>query len=124
MITRISMATDPDPLTAPSAAVGDSSAPERIGGYRLGAAIASGGFGVVFRAVHEARGTPVALKILHADLAPNAEAVARFEREVAALQRVRHPNVIQVFDFGRLDDGRPYFTMELLLGVSLKEHLD
>ena len=97
--------------------------PRRVGPYRVREILACGGFGVVCRAEPVEGGAAVALKILHAELASSAEAVARFEREVAALRRVRHPSVLEVLDIARLGDGRPYFTMELLEGVSLEEHL-
>ena len=95
-----------------------------IGAYRIVDVLAAGGFGVVYRAEDVDRGVPVALKILHRELGANVMAVARFEREVEAIQRVRHPNVIKVQGSGRLPDGRPYFVMELLEGQSLKEHLE
>ena len=99
-------------------------APAKIDAYRLVSVLASGGFGIVYRAEDTSRAAPVALKVLHGELASNAEAVARFELEVAAIRRVRHPNVIEVHALGRLPDGRPYFAMELLAGVSLKQHLE
>jgi eukaryotic-like serine/threonine-protein kinase len=95
----------------------------RAGDYVLDAFIADGGFGVVYRAHHAEQGTPAAVKILHAELASQAEVVLRFEREVEAIRRVRHPNVVEVFSCGRLDDGRPYFAMELLAGASLEQYL-
>ncbi|EYF03857.1 serine/threonine protein kinase [Chondromyces apiculatus DSM 436] len=69
-------------------------------------------------------GGAVALKLMHPELSASPEAVARFEREVAATRRVRHPGVVEVYEQGRLADGRPWFTMERLEGVSLKEHLE
>jgi serine/threonine-protein kinase len=98
-------------------------APTRVGAYRLDAVIGRGGFGVVYSAVHLVRGTPAAFKIMHAELASSAHVVPRFEREVEAVQRIRHPGVIEIFEHGRLADGRPYFAMELLSGVSLDAHL-
>lgn len=95
----------------------------RVAGYVLDEFLADGGFGVVYRAHDEATGEQVAVKILHAELAESPDLVLRFEREVEAIRRVKHPNVIDVYARGRLADGRPYFAMELLHGVSLEDHL-
>ncbi len=98
-------------------------APLQVGAYRLGAPLAAGGFGVVYRAEHVERGTAAALKIMHPELAGNQTAVLRFQREVEAIRRIQHPGVIEVFDCGSLKDGRPYLAMELLSGRSLGDHL-
>lgn len=96
---------------------------DRAGDYIVREPLARGGFGAVYRAEHAATGEPRALKVLHAELATTAQAVLRFEREVEAIQRVPHPNVIGIESVGRLDDGRPYFVMELLKGADLAAHL-
>lgn len=103
----------------------DTAAPPgtRVGSYVLEAFLADGGFGVVYRARHADTGEKAAVKILHPELASTPDLVLRFEREVEAIRRVMHPNVIAVHACGRLDDGRPYFAMELLRGSSLEEHL-
>ncbi|WP_437906562.1 serine/threonine-protein kinase [Sorangium sp. So ce327] len=95
----------------------------RVGPYVIEQPLASGGFGVVYQAAHVESRAPAALKILHTELAADAEAVARFDREVTAVRRIRHPHVIEVLDHGRLDDGRSWLAMPLLRGVSLREHL-
>lgn len=98
-------------------------APRRVGAYEIRELIAAGGFGAVYRAEHAERGTPAAIKIMHAELAASPDVIARFEREIAILQRIRHPSVPEVLDFGRLPDARPYLAMELLAGTSLEAHL-
>jgi eukaryotic-like serine/threonine-protein kinase len=90
----------------------------RAGPFELEEVIASGGFGTIYRALGG-----VAIKVLHADLASSAEAIARFEREVAVLRRVRHPGLIEITDVGQLPDGRPYYAMELLHGRDLEAHI-
>ncbi|WP_437586278.1 serine/threonine-protein kinase [Sorangium sp. So ce1000] len=95
----------------------------RVGPYVIEQQLAAGGFGVVYQASHVESRAPAALKILHTELAADAEALARFEREVTAVRRIRHPHVIEVLDHGRLDDGRSWLAMPLLRGVSLREHL-
>jgi eukaryotic-like serine/threonine-protein kinase len=100
-----------------------NSPPTWVGAYEVERLLDAGGCGEVHKARHVETGNPAALKILRAELAVNAHVVARFEREVAVLQRLSHPNIIEILDYGRLADGRPFFIMELLQGVSLRQHL-
>jgi serine/threonine-protein kinase len=93
-----------------------------VHGYRIGEAIASGGFGTVYRAVGP-DGRPVALKVLHAELASHRSLLRRFALEARTLELIRHPNVVHVEELGHLEDGRPYFVMELLEGADLATHL-
>ncbi|AUX19752.1 protein kinase [Sorangium cellulosum] len=96
----------------------------RVGAYVLDRVLARGGFSLVYRATHAGRGTAVALKALHAELASDLDAVVRFEREIEVIQRLNHPNVVEILEHGRLDGrGPPYYVMELLDGCSLDEHL-
>jgi len=95
----------------------------RVGEYTLIRSLGQGGFGAVYEAQHVERGARVALKILHPELGSSPEAALRFEREVEALRRIRHPHVITIFEQGRLEDGCPYFTMELLAGRSLQDEV-
>lgn len=95
----------------------------RAGEYVLGDVLARGGFGVVYRAEHARHGGRAAVKVLDAELANRPDVLIRFKREIEAIQRVRHPHVVEIFDFGQLRDGRPYFVMELLDGVDLEHHL-
>ncbi|WP_437668922.1 serine/threonine-protein kinase [Sorangium sp. So ce131] len=97
---------------------------DRVGDYVVASLLGHGGSGAVYRVVAAAGGGPArALKVLHADLASSREAALRFEREVRAIARIRHPNVVAVHDVGELADGSPYFAMELLDGVDLRAHL-
>lgn len=93
-----------------------------LGPYRLEEVVAEGGFGTVFRAAGGPRGA-AAVKLLHAELAGSPEALARFQREVDVLGRVRHPGIAEVLEVGRADDGRPWFAMELLAGDDLDAHI-
>jgi eukaryotic-like serine/threonine-protein kinase len=104
-----------DPSRASSALV----AGERVGDYVVDAPLAAGGFGVIYRAKHAIERTPAALKVLHAELASAPGAVLRFEREIDVVQRLHHPNIVDIYTWGRLPDGRPYFVMELLSGITL-----
>lgn len=97
--------------------------PTRVGPFVVREAIAAGSYGAVYRAEHQDSGAPAAVKIMHAELAASAEAVARFTLEVAVMQRTRHPSVLSVLDSGRLADGRLYLVTELLIGESLEARL-
>jgi serine/threonine protein kinase len=93
------------------------------GRYALETRIGSGTYGTVFRARHAELGHPVAVKVLQASAAANPEALARFRREGITACRVRHPNAVQVLDFG-VTGGIAYLVMELLSGYSLEKELE
>jgi serine/threonine protein kinase len=93
--------------------------------YRVVERLGSGGMGRVYRVDHITLGRPYALKVLHSEvLQRDPRSIDRFVREARAASRIRHPNIIDVFDFGYLQDGRPYFVMELLEGESLGDVID
>jgi serine/threonine protein kinase len=94
----------------------------RVGGrYRLLGSIGEGGMGHVYEAWDERESRMVAVKVMSAKWTGNAIARERFVREVEASRAVRHPNVVEVYDAGFLDEERqrPYLVMERLYGVSL-----
>lgn len=95
---------------------------ERIGTYDVLAHLGRGGMGVVLRARCALSGRDVALKVLDPALL-TADGVSRFEREVAALARLRHPGVVGVLGAGRSPHG-PWVAMELVDGESLQARLD
>jgi serine/threonine-protein kinase len=95
----------------------------RAGDYQLGDILGVGGFGTVYRGEHAERRTLAAVKIPHPEFGDNPSVLARFEREIEVIRRLRHPNVVEILDVGRLEDGRPYFAMELLTGTNLQEHV-
>jgi tRNA A-37 threonylcarbamoyl transferase component Bud32 len=88
------------------------------GRYRLVGRIAAGGMGEVWEADDTVLGRRVALKVLVEELAADDHATRRFVREARATARLTHPNVAQVYDFGR-DGGAPFLVMELLQGETL-----
>src|SRR5438477_5836564 len=75
--------------------------------------------GEVYLAEHLILRRPEALKILRPQLAADEQFVARFRREARATNRVQHPNIVGVYDFGRLSDGRFYLAMEYAEGRPL-----
>jgi serine/threonine protein kinase len=76
--------------------------------------------GVVYLARQQSLGRLVALKMLPADLAGDAVALARFQREVRALARCDHPNIVKVLTSGTRPDGQLYYTMEYVPGCDLE----
>ncbi len=90
-----------------------------VGEYRVEALVAEGGFGTVYRCVHPVIGKSAALKVLKREFSANPEMVARFISEARAVNQIRHRNIVDIFSFGVLPDGRHYYVMELLEGVTL-----
>jgi serine/threonine-protein kinase len=91
--------------------------------FRIEQKIGTGGMGAVYRAHQSTINRDVAIKILHPDLANNADAVRRFQREARISTALDHPNVVRVFLFGQLPDGSLYIVMELLRGRPLSDLL-
>lgn len=89
------------------------------GKYRIDQLLGAGGMGVVVAARHLSLDDVVAIKFLSADLANDAQAVGRFDREARAAARIKSEFVARVFDVDRLADGTPYMVMEYLQGVDL-----
>jgi serine/threonine-protein kinase len=94
----------------------------RIPGYEVEAVLGRGGMGIVFRARQLRLDRSVALKMALAGAYAGPREKERFQREAEAVARLRHPNVVQIYDVGEAD-GRPYFTMELVDGGSLAQKL-
>src|SRR5687767_8599434 len=88
------------------------------GRYRVLEVIGRGGMGVVYRVEHLRMGKIAAMKVLHRDLAQDADVVGRFEREAAAISKLHHPHTVQVFDFGTAQ-GALYLIMEYVRGRDL-----
>ena len=79
--------------------------------------------GEVFEATHARLPGRYAVKILRPELLGNREAFARFCREAEVMSELRHPNVVQIYDFNTTPEGRPYFVMEHLEGRDLEARL-
>jgi serine/threonine-protein kinase len=99
-------------------------AARQLGQYRLCRKIGSGGMGEVYLAEHQMMKRPCAIKLIHPGKAADPQALARFEREVRATAKLSHWNTIEIFDYGRTDDGTFYYVMEYLPGLSLNELVD
>ncbi|MGM0595591.1 MAG: serine/threonine protein kinase [Myxococcota bacterium] len=95
-----------------------------IGNYKIMDLLGSGAFGDVFLGRHPSIEREVAIKVLDGFLSRDPEIVQRFKDEARSVNIIKHPNIIQIFDFGQLEDGRQYFIMELLHGKELGELLE
>jgi WD40 repeat protein len=94
----------------------------RLGPYRVLTRLGSGGMGIVFGAEDPALGRPVALKVLLPSLAANADSAERFLREARIMAKLKHENVVTVYQVGK-DRNIPYLAMELLEGESLDQRV-
>ena len=112
--SALAQQTDPDELRAGTAA----------GAYVLERSLASGGGGTVYEAKHKLLGRRAAVKVLRRELASSPQMVARFLREALAVNLIKHPNIVDIYEFGELPDGRPFYVMELLNGTDLRTLLN
>ncbi len=95
-----------------------------VGGYVIDAKIGEGGMGQVYGARHPRIGKRVAIKILARAYSADPAVVARFEQEARVVNEIKHPNIVDVFQFGELADKRSYFIMEWLDGEPLTARID
>ena len=94
-----------------------------FGHYRLGRLIGEGGMGKVYEATHEFMGRTVAVKVINQEFTADKTRAIRFFQEIRALIKLDHPNIVTVFDAGRVQRSY-YYAMELLPGPSLKDYVD
>ena len=93
----------------------------QMGQYHLKERIGAGGMGEVYLAEHSLLKRPCAIKLIHPGSQADPQALARFEREVRTTAKLTHWNTVEVFDYGRTDDGTFYYVMEFLPGMSLHD---
>lgn len=111
--------------TAPGyASSSDLPAGFTVGEYRIEGVAGRGGMGVVYAAIQPVIEKKVAIKVLNAQLSSDRELVRRFVDEARAVNRIGHENIIDIFSFGQLPDGRQYFVMEYLDGATLAARLN
>jgi len=94
-----------------------------VGKYRVVREIGRGGMAAVYEAEQLSLGKKVAVKVLASELAASTIVIERFFREARAVASVKSPYIVDVYDSGRLDDGRPFIAMELLEGESLYDRM-
>jgi eukaryotic-like serine/threonine-protein kinase len=93
----------------------------QLGQYHLKHSLGSGGMGEVYLAEHQLMKRPVAIKVIRPEKAGDPQVIARFEREVRSTAKLSHWNTVEIFDYGRADDGTFYYVMEYLPGLSLAQ---
>ncbi|MDI1436103.1 serine/threonine-protein kinase [Polyangium sorediatum] len=91
--------------------------------YRVKALLGEGGMGAVYEAEHLAIGRIVAVKVLHPKHAQQSDSVARLRHEARIAGSIGHPNICEIHDLGRLEDGTPYLVMERLIGETLDQRI-
>jgi serine/threonine-protein kinase len=89
------------------------------GRYEVHEPLGEGGMGTVYKVRHVTLDRLFAMKVLRRDLAADPGLSARFVQEARATAAIKNPGVVAITDFGALDDGTPYFVMELLSGETL-----
>jgi tRNA A-37 threonylcarbamoyl transferase component Bud32 len=93
-----------------------------IGKVRIEKHLAQGGMAEVYLGTHLTLDRPVAVKVLHSFVEADEEMKTRFQREARVVAALRHPNIVQIFDFDTAD-GHPYIVMEYVRGPSLAAYL-
>ena len=93
----------------------------QLGQYRLKRRIGHGGMAEVYLAEHELLKRPCAVKLIRPGVVTDPWAMQRLEREVRLTARLSHPNTVEVYDYGRTEDGTYYYVMEHLKGLGLDE---
>jgi eukaryotic-like serine/threonine-protein kinase len=91
--------------------------------YELLEEIGHGGMATVFRARDRRLGREVAIKLIHRHLRDNSEVAERFAREATAVAKLRHRNIVEVYDVSDVEESERYLVVELVRGVTLRERL-
>jgi serine/threonine protein kinase len=94
-----------------------------VGEYRVEQLVGEGGMGQVYGAVHPLIGKRAAIKVLLPEICRSRQMVERFVMEARSVNQIGHPNIVDIFAFGALPDGRQYMVMEWLRGESLSDRM-
>jgi len=94
-----------------------------VGGYVVERELGRGGMGVVYAATHPMIGKRAAIKVLKSELSSNPATVERFIQEARSVNKIGHPNIVDIFAFGTLPDGRSYLVMDHLEGEPLRKRV-
>jgi serine/threonine-protein kinase len=109
------------PPSGDQATLVDSLIGRQLGDYLIGERLGQGGMGIVYAGEQPLIGKRVAIKVLRPEIARDPEQVQRLLAEARAVNAIRHRGIIDIFNFGQLDDGRNYVVMEYLHGQPLDE---
>jgi TolB-like protein/tRNA A-37 threonylcarbamoyl transferase component Bud32 len=93
----------------------------RVGNYQILQKIGRGGMGIIYRARQINSQRTVALKRILSFHVDSREALVRFQREIGAVARLEHPNILPIYEVGKTEDRRPFFTMKFAAGGSLSD---
>ena len=96
---------------------------ETVGNFKIVSKLSIGGMGTVYKAEHALIGKHAAVKILHPELSSNRDIVGRFFNEAKATTTIKHPGIVEIFDYGLMPSGNAYLTMEFLDGMSLAQRM-
>ena len=118
----VEMCTGMDARSLSGAAGAPSIIGQTLGSFRVTGLLGEGGMGQVYSAEHVLIGRKAAIKVLAAEVASDKDVVSRFFNEARAVNDIRHPNIVEVTDFGQFGS-QPYIVMELLEGETLEERL-
>lgn len=110
------------PSSQPATTLSGVSEGQTFGPYRLIEKLGEGGMGAVYRARHLKLGKDMAIKLLSSSAIGRPQAVVRFEREMLAVGRLHHPNLVQAHDAGEIR-GVHYIAMEFVEGSNLQEYV-
>src|SRR3954468_12361563 len=94
------------------------------GRYQIEKVLGEGGMGLVYKARHTTLGKPLAIKVLKAEVSKDQEIVQRFRQEAQSATAIGNHHIIDISDFGVLQDGSTYFVMEYLDGISLTKAIE
>ncbi len=94
-----------------------------VAGYMIDGELGRGGMGVVYSATHPIIGKRAAIKVLKPSLSNNPATIERFIQEARSVNAIGHPNIVDIFDFDILPDGRRFLVMDLLEGEALRKRV-
>ncbi|MBT5231055.1 MAG: serine/threonine protein kinase [Methylococcales bacterium] len=101
--------------------------PTKIGKYDILSTLGSGNMGVVYRAHDPEIGRDIAIKMIHASMlnqdAEREKLLRQFKAEVQAVGQISQRNIVPIYEYGEMEDGSPYFVMELIQGLELHDHI-
>jgi len=92
--------------------------------YRVDSLLGEGGMGLVYRVTHTRLNKPLAIKVLRRENTRDPEVLARFRREAESASAIGNEHIVDINDFGVLEDGSTYFVMECLEGIDLIDAID